>query len=160
MKRGHSLDVVMTLVLFCLFTGSVLMVLMLGVQSYQGVVQSMQESYEERTCLQYIATKIDHYSGIDAVQVGTFGDGSALELHQTIEDCDYITYIYSYQGKAMELFCEHDADLEPEAGFAIMDVVALDVVEVSDDLLQISCTGSGGSASIYVGLHNGEEVTG
>lgn len=156
MKRGHSLDVVMTLVLFCLFTGSVLMVLMMGVESYQGVATSMQQSYEERTCLQYIATKIDHYSGTDAVGVGAFGDGDALELRQTIDEIDYITYIYSYQGKAMELFCESDADLDPEAGFVIMDVEALELAQVRPDLLQISCTGSGGSASIYVGLHSGE----
>lgn len=156
MKRGHSLDVLLTLVLFGVFTASVLMVLMMGAQSYQGVVTSMKESYEERTCLQYIATKVAHYSGTDAVTVTEYGDGSALALKETINDNEYITYIYLYQGQAMELFCESDVELDPEAGFSIMDVEGLTIESVSSQLLHLTCTGSGGTAELYVGLHLGE----
>ena len=156
MKRGHSLDVIMTMVLFGVFAVSILMVLMMGAQSYQGVVTSMKESYEEGTCLQYMATKITHYSGSDAVAVGEFGDGSALLLNETIDGCQYTTYIYLYQGQVMELFCEQGVDLEPEAGFFIMDVEGLTLELVSPQLLSMTCTGSGGTAQLYVALCLGE----
>lgn len=157
MKKGHSLDAVLTMMLFGLFTGCVLMVLMMGAQSYQGVSTTVKENYEERTCLQYIATKVNHYSGADAVAVTTFGDGAALALYETIDQCDYVTYIYFYDGQVKELFCEWDVVLEPEAGFTIMEVEALEIQAVSQGLISLSCTGSGGTAQLYVGLH--QEVT-
>lgn len=156
MRRGHSFDTVLTLALFGLLAGCLLMVLMLGAKSYQQVVSSMEESYEERTCLQYIATKINHYSGLDAVTVLEFGEGSALALEETIEGCDYVTYLYFYEGRMRELFCETDVELTPEAGFSIMEIQEFHVEEVSDNLLRLSCTGSGGTAQLYVGIHGRE----
>lgn len=156
MKRGHSIDVVMTLMLFGLFTASVLMVLMLGIQSYQGVVTAMEESYEERTCLQYIATKVNHYSGEGNVALTQFGDGTALALRETIDGDQYTTYLYHYDGVMMELFCEADATLDPDAGFFVLEMEEFEVTEVSDNLLSITCTGSGGSAQLYVALGEGE----
>lgn len=156
MRRGHSIDVVLSLVLFCLFAGSVLMVLMLGVQSYQGVVQSMEESYHERTCLQYIATKVNHYSGENAVTVTDYGDGSALALGETIGGSEYVTYIYTYEGNMMELFCASDVELDPSAGFKIMGVEGLDFTAITDDLIHITCSSSSGTATVYVTVHGGE----
>lgn len=156
MKRGHSWDVVLTMVLFGVFAGSVLLVLMLGAKSYQSVSASMKESYEERTCLQYIATKMGHYSGENAVSVVEFGDGSALALREDIEGCAYVTYLYLYDGYAMELFCEEDLNLAPDAGFYIMEVGDLAFAQVTDALVRLTCTGSGGTAQLYVGLHLGE----
>lgn len=159
MRRGHSLDTVLTLVLFALFSCCLLMVLILGAQSYQRVVTASQESYEERTCLQYIATKVNHYSGKDAVTVTAFGDGSALALRETIDGYNYITYLYLHDGNVKELFCEADVDLSPEAGFSIMEIEHFSVEEISSNLLRLSCTGSGGTAQLYVGCHSGEGVT-
>lgn len=157
MKRGHSFDTVMTLVLFSLFTGAMLLVLMLGVESYQGISASVEQSYQERTCLQYIATKVSHYSGTGAVSVTEFGDGTALVLQESFDGDLYNTYLYEYNGMAMELFCASDVDLGPEAGFEIMAVENLQVEAVTQSLLQISCTGSnGGIATQFVQVHGGE----
>lgn len=156
MRRGHALDVVLSMVLFGLFAASILMVLMMGAQSYQSVVTSMEEGYEERTCLQYIATKVNHYSGTDAVEVTQFGEGSALALKETIDGYDYVTYIYFHEGQVKELFCECDVVLGPEAGFSVLWVEGFTVDAVDDNLLQLTCTGSGGTAQLFVGLSLGE----
>lgn len=158
MRRGHSLDTLMTLALFCLFAGSVVMVLMMGVESYQKVSTSMEQSYEERTCLQYIATKVAHYSGEGSVSLTQYGEGTALALEETFDGSAYVTYLYVWDGMAMEMFCEKGVDLDPATGFPIMDVSNLTMEEVTPELLRISCTGSGGTASVLVGLHNGQEV--
>ncbi len=152
MRREHSLDTVFTLMLFGLFTGSLLLVLMLGAQSYQKVVATMDESYEIRTCLQYIATKTNHYSGENAIQLTQFGDGNALALYETIDNCDYVTYLYVYQGQVMELFCEVEVDLSPQAGFSIMSVDSLVIDEISDSLVLLTCTGGDGTAQLYLNL--------
>lgn len=159
MRRGHSVDTVLTLFLFGLFAGSLLTVLLLGARSYQQVVASMEEIYEGRTCLQYIATKVSHYSGQGAVEVTQFGEGDALALHETIDGCAYITYLYLYDGQMKELFCETDVELAPEAGFSIMEIRQFTVELLTDNLLYLTCTGSGGTAQLYVELHQGEGET-
>ncbi len=157
MKRGHSIDTVMTLMLFCLFTGAMMMVLMLGVQSYQGISASVEQGYQERTCLQYMATKVAHYSGTGAVGVTDFGDGSALVLEDVYHGEVYYTYLYVYNGMVMELFCASDVDLGPEAGFTIMAAEALTIEVVNEGLLHLTCTGSGGgTATQFVQVYGGE----
>ncbi|MFI3312805.1 MAG: DUF4860 domain-containing protein, partial [Eubacteriales bacterium] len=143
--------------LFGVFAGAVLMVLILGAQSYQSVEQSIESGYEARTCLQYIATKARHYSGEGSASVTTYGDGDALVLEETIDGFQYLTYIYTHNGHAMELFCEAGVTLEPDAGFVIVAVDDLDIQLVSDGLLHLSCTDDDGEAQLYLTLHTGEE---
>ncbi len=158
MRRGHSMDTILTLMLFGLFTGCLLMVLMLGAQSYQKVVDTMEESYETRTCLQYIATKVSHYSGEGALEMIRFGEGNALALYETIDDCPYVTYLYLYDGQVMELFCEVDVELSPQAGFSVMAVDDLTIQQVNENLLYLTCTGGDRTAQLYldISLHSGE----
>lgn len=159
MKKQHSFDAIMAMVLFGLFAGAVLMVLLMGTQSYQSVVATTDAGYEAEICLQYMATKAAHYSGEDAVTVVEFGDGSALALTETIDDCDYVTYLYLYDDHLKELLCEAGVTLGPEAGFSIMEAADLSVEQVTSGLLRLSCTEQDGtSAQLYIALHGGEEA--
>lgn len=158
MRRGHSFDTVITLALFGLFAVCLLVVLMLGAKSYKSVVTSMQESYEERTCLQYIATKIKHYSGSDYIEVVEFGDSSALALHENIGGSDYITYIYLYDGEVKELFCEKDTELHPEAGFSIMEMQEFCIELAGDNLIYFSCSSGEAMTELYMGIYGEEEA--
>lgn len=156
MRRGNSVVGIFAMALFGLFAASVLMVLMLGAKSYQGLVTTTKESYEERICLQYIATKVSHYSGDGAVSVTQFGDGGALVLKETLDGWDYVTYLYLHDGQVKELFCEADVELGPDAGFAIMDVEGLTIGLSQENLLYLTCTGSGGTAELYLEIQDGE----
>ncbi len=158
MRRGHSLDTLLSLALFGLFAGCLLLVLMLGARSYQGVIDASEGSYAPRTCLQYIATKTSHYSGENAIALTQFGDGDALALYQEIDGCQYVTYLYLHDSQLMELFCEVDVALPPEAGFFIMEISQLQMTLVDDSLLSLSCEEDGISAQLYLQLHLGEGV--
>lgn len=155
-KQGHSLDVLVSLALFALFTVCVLMVLMLGVNTYRGVVSSVEETYQSRTCLQYIATKVGHYSGENAVTVTQFGDGDALALKGYFDGEEYVTYLYAHEGMLMELFCATDVILTPADGFSVLEIDELSVEAVASNLLEIACTNQGQSATVLVSVHNGE----
>lgn len=158
MRRGHSLDTPLTLALFGLFTCCLLLVLMLGARSYQGIMEASEGSYTPRTCLQYIATKISHYSGENAVALTQFGDGDALALYQEIDGCPYVTYLYLHENQLMELFCGVDVVLSPEAGFFVMEISDLQIELVDDNLLSLSCEEEGVAAQLYLQLQLGEEV--
>lgn len=152
MKKGHSLDVVASLVLFAFFSVSVLLVVMLGARSYQQVVQSIDESYENRTCLQYIVTKVSHYSGTDAVTITQFGDGDALVLQEEFDGELYTTYLYYYDGMLMELFCSAQVELLPSDGFSIVETDGFSIQTLAQNLLEITCTNQGQHTSVLVAL--------
>ncbi len=155
MRRGHGMESIATLVLFGLFAGSLLLTLLLGVKNYQQVVATMEDSYETATCLQYIATKVGHYSGEGHVSVTQFGEGSALALYETIDGTPYVTYLYLHDGQVKELFCEVKVDLEPEAGFSVMEMDQLTIQAVGDSLLLLTFAEEGNTAQLYVSLPGG-----
>ena len=153
MKRNGTADIIFTLVLFCVFTISVLMVLLSGAGVYKGIVEAMDGSYEERTCLQYIGAKILHYSGEGTVSEADINGVGALILTENIEGYDYNTYIYLHEGKIKELFTAGDLPFYPEDGLDILEAEGLVFDMVSDNLLRIECTGLGGKSSeIFAGL--------
>ena len=80
----------------------------------------MEEQFSVQTCASYVTSKIRHYDKADAVLVGKIGDIDALLLNETINDKEYVTYLYCYEDQLMELFCEEDLELSPAAGQVIM----------------------------------------
>ncbi|MCL1829123.1 MAG: DUF4860 domain-containing protein [Oscillospiraceae bacterium] len=157
MKKSGTADIIFTLLLFCVFTVSVLMVLLSGAGVYKGIVAAMDGSYEERTCLQYIGSKIRHYSGEGTVNVANIDGIDALIMTENIEGDDYNTYIYLHEGKVKELFTSGDLDFYPEDGFDILDAQRLVFERAANNLLRIECMGSGGRNSvIFAGLRGVE----
>lgn len=157
MRRAHIVDVVFTLVLFCVFVASVLMVLLSGAGVYKGVVETMEKSYEERTCLQYIEAKLRHYSGEGNIALADFGGCNALMLSQVIDETTYNTYIYYYNGVIKELFADSSLEFYPQDGLDIIKAQGISFDLASGNLLRIACTGeSGGGAEIFFNLRGGE----
>ena len=157
MKKNGTADIIFTLVLFCVFTVSVLMVLLTGAGVYKGIVAAMDSSYEERTCLQYIGSKIRHYSGEGNISVADINGIEALVLTENIWGDDYNTYIYMHDGKVKELFTYCDLEFFPEDGFDILDARQLTFEKAANNLLRIECLGAGGSRSeIFAGIRAAE----
>ena len=126
MKRGHTIDVLFGLLLFCLFAVLMLVVLMSGVGAYRGIEQSMQSHFDQRTALSYISAKVRHYDQAGCVTVEPFGDGDALCLLEDIEGDTYCTWIYVKDGRLMELFAEADSGLPPDSVVQTVDEIMKD----------------------------------
>lgn len=152
MRRAHTIDLVFSLTLFCAFAASMLFVLLSGAKIYRGVADRMEENYEVRSCLSYITSKLRHFDTEGAVSLAEFGDSGALLLTQTIDGTEYGTVLYTYRGKAMELFSELPLEFGPEAGSAVLPAESLHFTWLSGSLLHVECTGSAGSVAAYVTL--------
>jgi len=152
MRRVHTIDLVFSLTLFCAFAASMLTVLLSGAKIYRAVESRMEEKYEERTCLSYIASKLRHFDAEGAVSLTAFGDSEALLLTQTVDGAEYGTVLYTYQGMVMELFTELPLAFGPEAGSPVLPAESLRFTWASDRLLRVECIGSAGSAAISVAL--------
>ena len=137
-KNRHNIDVVFVLVLFAVFAVSVLMVLMLGVSSYNDITHRMEDNYENRTAVAYIAEKMRQNGGEDCVSIGQYSEQPALIMEETIDGEDYATYIYYYDGSLREIFTYKDNFLEPQAGEVIVDAKGFELEKLSEDLIKVT----------------------
>ena len=149
-QRSYTIDVVIGLLLFCIFTASIFITLISGARAYKDISREMQEQYGERTCLSYIAAKIRHYDSLGSVYLTEFNGISALALEEQLDDADFVTYIYYYEGYVYELFAMKDMELAPEDGLEITQADAISFERVEDSLFRITCATDGNSVSLFI----------
>ena len=118
--KERSLSTLAALLTFALFAIGILSVLLGGAKVYRRLNQRDQQSYDSRTCAQYIATKLRQVPTPDAVVIASFGDGDALLIGETIGQDSYLTRVYCYNGWLMELFTISGGDFAPEDGEKIL----------------------------------------
>lgn len=141
MKREtteHHMDGVYVLLLFAVFAGCILLVLLFGASSYEKLVARDHAAYNERTGIQYLAAKIRHADSTEGIYVGSFSDRkdvqaddiNVLYLPFIGEDGPvegYYTEIYYYDGYIREMLCEEDDGLYPEDGNEILPAKELSI---------------------------------
>ncbi len=125
--KNKSLSGLVALLTFVLFAISILFVLLNGAGVYRRLTQRDQHSYDSRTCVQYIATKMHQAPSSTAVSVDTFGTVDCLQISQDIEGLEFVTRIYCYENWLMELFTLADNEFYPEDGEKILPLGNLSV---------------------------------
>lgn len=135
--KPHSFDVIFTLLLFCLFTFTVMSTLISGVSVYKNTEELMLSRYEERTALAYIITKIHNYDIGGNITVRKYGDIEALVFTEQIGGIDYLTYIYCYEGWLCELFMDEFATFEAHMGENIVEAEKLNFTLKTQNLIYI-----------------------
>ena len=157
-NKERSLSGLAALLVFAVFAVAILSVLLSGAQAYRRITERDRISYDGRTCVQYLATKIRQASEPDAVNVAPFGDGDALLITQRYGDFDYLTRIYCYNGWLMELFTVADGDFAPEDGEKILPLHSL-ALQAKDGLILIALTdGNGTALDLTLSVRGREEL--
>ena len=152
----HYIDGPLTLLVFGIFAICIVFMLLAGAGAYKRLSSRDMESYSERTCLQYIATKLRSVQSPDSVDVVDFGDGRALQLTESINGEDYMTCIYSYEGQLMELYCLKGIKAGPRSGERLMETDGIDF-SMNDGLVRITMkTADGGEETLLVSVRGGE----
>jgi hypothetical protein len=155
--RNHSVDTIFVLSLFCVFAVSVLLVLIMGTKSYSAISDRTDDTYFRRTAISYITEKVRHNDKTQSVFISEFCGLPALDLRNEYDGVSYSTYIYLYDGKVCELFCETGLDLPEDAGSSVIEGSALSFEKQADNLLKISYTDPKGlEGSILVSLKSEE----
>ena len=155
-RQSEHLEGLMALLLFGVFAVCLMVVLLTGADSYQGLTRRDQASSDGRTCAQYLATRVRQADIDQSVTVGEFGGSGALCFTQSIVGDDYVTWVYVYDGWLMELFCKADSNLKPEDGERIMTARSLTVSE-EDGLLRLTVAPADGeTVELLLNLRSGE----
>ena len=102
-QKGHVVDFLFTLALFCVFAASALMVVVIGANVYRQTVRGMDSNYDSRTSLTYLTEKVRQNDAANAVTIRSVGDSPALVLSQQAGERIYETWIYVYDGYLREL---------------------------------------------------------
>ena len=150
-SRSGLITLAFSLSLLCVFAACALLVVIMGARVYRSTAAEMTADYNVRTCAGYVSEKVRQNGEPGAVAAGSFGDGDALELSQSIDGEKYTTYIYTYGVKLREIFARADAQLDPATGQAIMDIASFSV-SANGGLYTVSFTDTGGetaSVSLY-----------
>jgi hypothetical protein len=154
--RSRMVDVVFALALFCVFTASLLTVILLGADVWRRTADGMQQNFALRTSLAYVSEKIRRSDAVGAVYLGELDGLPALILEQDVTGSVYRTYIYHHDGALREILAGPDAVVSPESGQSIAGISAFWVEQAADGLLLISCADSDGTTfSVFAGLRCG-----
>lgn len=131
----NSISGLMALLVFGMFAVSVLLVLLLGAETYAGFTARDHQAYEERTCMQYLAGRVRQSENAEAASVTSLAGNAALVLEDTIDGEHYETWVYCYDGWIREYFTEAGGEIpEPEMGEPVLEARSLDL-EIRDGLL-------------------------
>lgn len=152
-KHSRLLETMPNFFLFFLFAASMLITLLAGAKIYQSVSAVMEEQYTTTTCVNYVSAKVRHYDRAEGISLGMLEDVEALVLWDTYEGETYKTYLYSYEGYLMELFCGEDAAFSPYDG---QQILALDGIDFSleENILTIAYQVGEQNVSSVLTLHS------
>ncbi len=141
------------LLLFALFAVGILSVLLGGARTYRGLTERDERSYENRTAVQYLATRVRQAESPQDVTLAPFGEGDGLCLLQEIDGTVYATRVYCYDGWLRELFARHDVTFSPQDGEKVLPLSQLEL-SLEDGLLTATLHHTDGTSQPLV-LHIG-----
>lgn len=138
--KGHLVDLLFTLALFCVFAASSFFVVLIGANVYRSTVRGMNHNFNVRTSLSYVCEKVRQNDTAGAVRLDTLDSISALVLTQDYDGTAYETWIYPYNGSLMELFTQKGNAIDPSGGNPIMDVPSFTMEQLNGHLYRFSVT--------------------
>lgn len=154
--KHRSISSLAALLMLLVFALALLAVLLNGADVYARLNARDAQSYDSRTCVQYLTTKVRQAQSGDFVAVDSFGDGNSLTITETIDGLKFHTQIYCYNGWLMELFTVANAGLTPSDGEKILPAEGLTIYQEGSVLYLTVADVGGGSAAIALHLRGGE----
>lgn len=142
-RQKHQIEGLITLVLFGVFAVCVLSVLLTGAKVYRNLTAEGQGTYAERTCAQYVASKVRQARSGDAVDVSTVDGTDVISFTEELDGETYVTRVYCSDGWLRELLTFEDSEFFPEDGEKIIEARELKLA-LDGGLLTADITDAGG----------------
>lgn len=161
----HQMDGLLVLVLFSVFAGCVLSVLLTGAGAYRRLAERDDGAYDRRTAAQYLATKVRQADTAGGVALGAFDgagaeEGDTLFLRESIDGEWYVTRVYCRDGYLRELFSQEGEELAPEDGQQVLQARALRLFWSGSGQITAELTDAGGrTVPLLLTLRSGEAVS-
>lgn len=151
----HTADTLFTILLLLSFGCFALLLTAAGAAVYQNSVSHLEENYTSRTAVAYVTEKLRQHDQQDSITLEVIDEIPALCLRETIEQSEFVTYIYYYDGALRELFIKDTITPYASNGTEIVKLAAFSITDQSaagELLLQITACSEDGrtlSATIH-----------
>ena len=139
-RTQHSTDLLLVLLLFFVYAGSALLLSVLGISAYSRTVSVLQEGFNERSGVLYIAQKVQQNDLAGGVTLGSYQGNDALVLIEQETGQGFETWIFIQDGYLCELMISSGDQIIPSAAQRIMPMKELKLSLSNDNLLSISVT--------------------
>ena len=116
---GGRSGLAIALMVFCVFAVSVVTVMIMGVNTYNNIIEYARESNNDTAVPAYVWTKIKNGDEENKVYAGLFHGISALFVEEEIRGITYYTAIYQHDGFLREMFYEQGFQSAPGQGVPI-----------------------------------------
>ena len=151
-KIQHSMQGVFIFVLLGLFALMSTLMVLLGAQMYRGTVDRSVKNNDYRVLSAYVRSMVRAEDGAGAVTVEERDGSPVVAMREVIDDEEYVTWIYQYEGQLYELFTDLEEDFDPESGTAICAANSFEA-SMEGDLLTVRMTdGAGEPCTVQVAL--------
>ena len=123
-----------------------------GASVYKNIAERNLNSFELRTSLSYVKTKINQYDEVGKIAIKEENGLKMLVLSEEVEGEIFDTSVYFYKGKLYEITGARGMKFKPEDGFSILSVDSFEISE-KDGLVKLVTTDDDGSTeTLYVKL--------
>ncbi len=120
----HSMQGVFVFVLLGLFAVMSTLMVLLGAQMYRNTVDLTTHNNQSRLLGAYVRSMVRGEDAEQSVTAETYDGLKVLALHETIDDSEYVTWLYCYDGHLYEQFTGAGRDFNPDAGTPICEAQA------------------------------------
>ena len=140
--------------MFAVFAACVVMVLLFGAESYRGLSHRDRQSYQQRTAVQYLTTRIRQSDADGMVFVGDFDTAQPNAAGDTLFICEmlngrtYYTRVYCHEGYLCELFAEASEAFEPGDGQRVLQAEGLQITQ-QGQVLTMKLTFADGETAVF-----------
>ena len=153
-KREKGLvHTVCVLAVICMFGISAMMLGSVGASVYKNIAERNLNSFELRTSLSYVKTKINQYDEVGRIAVEERDGVKMLILSEEVQGEIFDTAVYFNKGKLYEITGARGMKFKPDDGFAILNVDSFDISE-NNGLIKLVTTDDGETETLYVKLRN------
>lgn len=153
-SRRHSIEHLFTIILSGLFLIFLLLMLLFSAQAYRTAVAGNQENNNLYTASAYITAKFRQHDSAQTIFTDTLDGETAFCMTDTVNDKQYITYIYLKDQHLKELFTAADNTPSSEMGTDIASLRTFQVQQEADGFYRITLEDTSGNKSRLL-LHSG-----
>lgn len=146
-RKNHSIDLLFTVALFCMFALSALVILIAGAGVYRSVNARATAEYTHFTPLFYIEQKIHQHDRTGGVSLRQIEDQDVLCLHSEYNGAAYTTYIFERDDTLQELFIRADAQPDLNRGTKLTELKEMSLSQEGDNILNVTLTDDSGALS-------------
>lgn len=141
-NKKSKLDAIFVMVVFMLFVCCLLLVTLAFARVYKSSSEKINDRFDNSTAVSFIMKNLRSYDKADSMSVAEYEGKSVLCLYETIEDSEYVTYIYQNDGMLCELFADSHFPFSADDGEVLLPCEAFSI-SIKDSIVSFSVTSGG-----------------